>query len=251
MTRRQYIADGLELAAWLRRRFGQHKIFLVGHSWGTFLGIWMIQRRPGWFWAYVGIGQMVNAVTNDQMFYDLTLARARRDHDQRTMTALAKNGRPPYAGRPLTIARKMAKVNFPNWRYMNSDIAASGGTPTSGPLSDTIGIPEYRPLDFLYMLAGTAITYGTIYPQLEAEGVDLEAVPTVHVPVYLVEGRWDLNAPPALAEHYLQKLNAPAKHLEWFQRSGHNPCYEEPGRFNAFMTDTVLAEATADMPQRS
>jgi hypothetical protein len=68
--------------------------------------------------------------------------------------------------------------------------------------------------------------------------------------VYLAEGRFDLNAAPALAERYLEKLAAPGKHLEWFVRSGHNPCYEEPGRFNTFMTGTVLAEAAARIARR-
>lgn len=54
MTRQQYLNDGLELAGYLRRRFGQDKIFLLGHCWGTFLGLWMAQREPGWFWAPVG-----------------------------------------------------------------------------------------------------------------------------------------------------------------------------------------------------
>ena len=135
---------------------------------------------------------------------------------------------------------------------MNADIAASGGTPTAGPLADAAGIPEYRPLDMLRMLAGTALTYGRVYPQLEAEGIDLQAqVPSVEVPVYLAEGRFDLNAAPALAERYLEKLAAPAKHLEWFEHSGHNPCHEEPGLFNTFMTGTVLTEATAHVSQHS
>jgi pimeloyl-ACP methyl ester carboxylesterase len=252
MTRQQYLDDGLELADYLRRRFGQDKIFLVGHSWGTFLGLWMAQREPGWFWAYVGIGQMVNAVEGDQLFYDLTLARARREGDQRTVTRLVKTGRPPYSGNPVTVARKIAKVNLSNWRYMNADIRASGGTPTAGLLADMAGIPEYRPLDHLYTLAGTALTYGTVYPQLEAEGVDLvKQVPELQVPVYLAEGRWDINAPPALAEHYLGTLTAPAKHLQWFEHSGHNPCYEEPEHFNTFMTGTVLAQATVRRQQPS
>jgi hypothetical protein len=37
---------------------------------------------------------------------------------------------------------------------------------------------------------------------------------------------------------------------KWCEHSGHNPCYEEVGRFNAFMTGTVLAEATAYLSQR-
>ena len=47
MTRAQYVADGLELTGYLRQRFGQDKIFLVGHSCGTFLGVWMAQQPTG------------------------------------------------------------------------------------------------------------------------------------------------------------------------------------------------------------
>jgi Pyruvate/2-oxoacid:ferredoxin oxidoreductase delta subunit len=28
----------------------------AGHSWGTFLGVWMVQQRPQWFHAYVALG---------------------------------------------------------------------------------------------------------------------------------------------------------------------------------------------------
>jgi hypothetical protein len=73
---------------------------------------------------------------------------------------------------------------------MAADIRRSGGNPTAGPLADMVGIPEYRPIDLLYTIAGTALTYGTLYPQLEAEGVDLrEQVPVLEVPVYFAEGR--------------------------------------------------------------
>jgi pimeloyl-ACP methyl ester carboxylesterase len=108
-------------------------------------------------------------------------------------------------------------------------------TPARAPSTGRPARPQSRP---------------TIYPQLEAEGVDLETqVPAVYVPVYLAEGRWDLNAPPALAERYLQNLTAPGKHLEWFEHSGHNPCYEESARFNVFMTGVVLAQVTARVTQ--
>jgi hypothetical protein len=82
----------------------------------------------------VGIGQMVNAIEGDQLSYDLTLARARSEGDQRAVTTLVKTGRPPYSGGPASVARKIAKVDLPNWRYTNADIraawrSASGGRP--------------------------------------------------------------------------------------------------------------------------
>jgi hypothetical protein len=60
--------------------------------------MWMAQQRPGWVWAYVGIGQMVDAVGGGQMFYDLTLGRARRDGDERAVETLLKDRAPALCG---------------------------------------------------------------------------------------------------------------------------------------------------------
>jgi proline iminopeptidase len=46
ITLEQYLRDGLELTEHPCKRFGQDKIYLLGHFWGTFLGVWMLQRRP-------------------------------------------------------------------------------------------------------------------------------------------------------------------------------------------------------------
>ncbi|MBT8226539.1 MAG: alpha/beta fold hydrolase, partial [Dactylosporangium sp.] len=59
MTVRQLTADALELVAHLRKRFGQKRIVLVGHSLGTVVAVRMVQERPEWFSAYVSLGQLV------------------------------------------------------------------------------------------------------------------------------------------------------------------------------------------------
>src|SRR5215212_10443759 len=38
--------DGIELAQYLCNYLAKKKILLLGHSWGTYLGIGMVQRRP-------------------------------------------------------------------------------------------------------------------------------------------------------------------------------------------------------------
>jgi pimeloyl-ACP methyl ester carboxylesterase len=39
MTVDQFISDTYEVTDYLRERFGQEKIYLLGHSWGSFIGI--------------------------------------------------------------------------------------------------------------------------------------------------------------------------------------------------------------------
>src|SRR5437899_2670471 len=50
--------DGVELAQYLCNYLDKKKIVLLGHSWGTYLAIGMVQRRPELFAAYVGTGQV-------------------------------------------------------------------------------------------------------------------------------------------------------------------------------------------------
>ena len=67
MTIEQFISDAHELIRFLRERFDKEKIYLVGHSWGTTLGLLLTQRYPELFFAYVGIGQVVNALESEQI----------------------------------------------------------------------------------------------------------------------------------------------------------------------------------------
>jgi pimeloyl-ACP methyl ester carboxylesterase len=238
------VQDGLELTGQLRQRFGQDKLYLLGHSWGTFLGIWIAQQRPEWFAAYVGVGQMVSPAQNDPMQYAWTLERARQNGDTKVVKTLERDGPPPYRGGAVRVARKYAHTTFPNFRYMAQDLRAAGGTLRGGDIATMVNTPEYRPVDKLFAVAGVALTFGVVYPQLDR--VDLATqVPELAVPVYLVEGRYDTNAMPVLAQRYLQEVRAPHKELVWFEHSGHNPCFEEADRFNHFMVDTVLEETRA------
>ncbi len=56
----QMVADTIEVTNYLRARFGQDRIYLVGNSWGTILGVLAVQQHPELYHAYVGTGQMVS-----------------------------------------------------------------------------------------------------------------------------------------------------------------------------------------------
>ena len=58
------VADGIEVAEYLHRKFGNKKLILTGTSWGSVLGVHMVKQRPDLFHAYVGVSQLVNYRTN-------------------------------------------------------------------------------------------------------------------------------------------------------------------------------------------
>jgi pimeloyl-ACP methyl ester carboxylesterase len=90
------VSDVLEVTNYLRDRFGQDQIYLVGQSWGTTLGVVAVQRQPQLFHAYIGTGQMVSQRATDQIYYQDTLAWAEQTGDRGLVDRLTQSGPPPY-----------------------------------------------------------------------------------------------------------------------------------------------------------
>ncbi|MGX6607372.1 alpha/beta fold hydrolase [Micromonosporaceae bacterium Da 78-11] len=60
LTLDRAVNDAIEVTNHLRHRFGQDKIYVVGNSWGTILGVLAVQQHPELYRAFIGTGQMVS-----------------------------------------------------------------------------------------------------------------------------------------------------------------------------------------------
>ena len=99
MTMGQFVDDTIALASYLAKRFHTDRIVLVGHSWGSAIGILAVAKRPDLFSAYVGIGQVTRTVEGDLISYRWTLDQARRAADESSIRRLTEIGPPPWTGR--------------------------------------------------------------------------------------------------------------------------------------------------------
>ncbi len=236
LTLDQMVQDTLAVTTYLRERFTQEKIYLVGSSWGTIIGTLAVQRAPEQFHAYVGTGQMVDPFATDQLMYTESIADAEARGDSGTADTLRAMGPPPYDN---TLDYPVAIASNPQWLDFEhgADYQASSEYPMS------LFVSEYTLIEQLRGMAAIAETYDVLYPQLA--GTDFRTqVPVLDVPVYLVEGRHEAAGRETLAAEWFEKLSAPSKEYLYFDNSGHTPPYDEPGRFAELM-DEVLA-STAD-----
>jgi pimeloyl-ACP methyl ester carboxylesterase len=78
LTRERMVTDAEEMAAWVRREFGKNKIFVLGHSWGSFLGLQLAKHRPEWLHAYIGVSQLIDGPENERRGWRFALDSARR-----------------------------------------------------------------------------------------------------------------------------------------------------------------------------
>jgi pimeloyl-ACP methyl ester carboxylesterase len=236
LTPERYIQDAHELVTQLRERFGQEKVYVLGESWGSALGVLLVQRYPELFHALVGTGQMVAFLENDMMCYDFATEWAQERGDSGKVTSLARQGPPPYYG--SGVALKQATYLLDTFNYMNQNPAiADNGFNTFRDLA----APEYGLYDKVSWFRGVLETLDVVYPQLW--DVDFRTQATkLDVPVYFLIGRHDINAPTVLTEQFFAVLDAPHKEIVWFEHSGHNPWVSESDRFAEVMVDTVLAQ---------
>lgn len=240
LTVEQYTADVIELSEMLRARFNEQKIYLVGHSWGTIIGLLAARERPDLYHAYVGTAQMVDVLETDRMIYDLMLEHARQTDDTDFVKTLQAQGPPPYFGKnPIQpyatlFGREYQLFEAPN---IKDETYRREGDAIMLMLKQ----PEYGWLDRIYYLLGLMTTFNAVYPQLQEMDFRVDAA-RLELPVYIVLGRHDMNNPSPLPESYFDKLEAPKKKLIFFEDSGHGMLWEEAELFHRLMVDTVLAE---------
>lgn len=240
LTPEQYVADGHALVQHLRTRFDEDKIYVMGESWGTILGIWLVQAYPDLFYAYVGSGQMVNTTENDVMGYEFALNYLAERGDTGTLERLRRNGPPPYTegNLILTYATYLGVLNdYMAGRETGQDVDI---------LIDAIREPEYGLLDKVNWLRGLMDVFNVVYPQLADLDLATQAA-QLEVPVYMILGRHDVNAMTSLAENYFTVLDAPHKELIWFEKSGHPPLYTEAEKLVDIMANRVLPQTYPGM----
>jgi len=223
MNREQFIEDCKELIDYLCKKYNKEKIFLVGHSWGSELGLYIVDRYPEKISAFISIGQVVNGIDNEVVSYDYVVEMAQKDNNKKALKDLEKIGRPPYKNivSDTAIQRKWLEKYGGVERKVNTrkDIILS-----------CLFSPEYTGIDGIKFALGNKFTADAMWGQNN----DLDFIrdlPEVKVPVYFCVGRYDYNTPSVLVENYYNHLTAPKKEIIWFEESAHFPHFEEPEKF--------------------
>lgn len=220
-----YVEDGYELTKYLKERFSQEKIYLIGESWGSALGIFLISKHPQSYHAFIGTGQMVDFEETERIDYAKAMELAEQNGDTALIKKLKANGEPPYYGKGVTWKSSLY-LNYLN-EYM------AGIPEVKNPGYNTfrdIGSSEYGLMDKITFFAGIINTFNHVYPKLY--DIDLRKdYAKLQTPVYFFLGRYDYNAPTALVEEYQSILEVPDKGIVWFEHSAHNPWINERDKF--------------------
>ena len=233
LTPERFQQDAEEVVQWALARFGKRKLFVLGHSWGSMMGLRLTAAHPEWLHAYIGMGQAIDGPESERRGWAWTMARARADGNAEAIRELQSIA--PYAegDAPLSVAAIMTQRKWLGhyggaaWRRTGGDFEAAAFR-----LS-----PEYSDADVLNAFKGQPAVTNALLPTILA--TDLSAIRRLKTPLILLLGRHDINVSSEVAAEWFGNVEAPDKRLVWFERSGHHITSEEPGKLLA----TLLTHA--------
>ncbi|MBO7252724.1 MAG: alpha/beta hydrolase [Oscillospiraceae bacterium] len=97
LTLDQLVSDCAQLIDYLCDTLNKKKLFLLGGSWGTELGTIVCQKHPEKIAGYIGYGQVVNGIENENVSYAFALEKAKAAGNAEDVAELERIG-PPVDG---------------------------------------------------------------------------------------------------------------------------------------------------------
>src|SRR6204780_4661359 len=200
MTLEQMQADAEQLIDLLRQSYGKKKIFLVAHSFGRVRGGRVAQHRPDALYAYIGIGQVVNAVQNEAVGYQETWAQAESVGNQPAIEELKAIAPFPGAGGSAITLPKISTER--KW-----DVALGGmryGRATDPETAIRSLSPDYSDDDVQSAGLGEGSSAAILLSQLIA--VNFDNISAFKCPVFFFAGMADGTTPETLVETFYKHI---------------------------------------------
>jgi pimeloyl-ACP methyl ester carboxylesterase len=201
---------------YLRRTLGAQKVWVVGHSHGSYLGTLYARRHPEKVCAYIGAGQVVDG--------------SRSEHTRMLQEDFLRS---QLEGLGLAADTVINDSNLEELLFLTG--SELYGETSYGPLLKSgFMAPEYSLFDVLNVARGSSFSSRTMVYDMPR---DLPASEWgFDVPVAIIMGRHDMVTPTQLSRKYYERIEAPSKAWYVFEEASHFPHYEKPRPF----TETLV-----------
>jgi pimeloyl-ACP methyl ester carboxylesterase len=225
MTVDRMTDDAIEVAEHVRRRMGKAKIVLVGQSWGAYLGLNVIRRRPELFSAFVGTGLSVSWKATVEDGERWARKQATAAGDQAALKALDDGEKLPLSDLRRIGALARWRMSPTDLDYLKLQGDFMGPTPPqSGDAAD--------------WAAGGAFTIPKLLPAIF--DIDIRKLGMDYsLPIFVIQGRDDHVVGFDAARVWVGEIRAPKKAFTAID-GGHFACFTNPMGFVGALREQVL-----------
>ncbi|MBD3646898.1 MAG: alpha/beta hydrolase, partial [Pseudomonadales bacterium] len=211
MTIDRMVRDGIEVSQYLHD-YLQQPLIIVGHSWGTVLGVLMVKSRPDLYAAYVGTGQVVSKAEKEEIIYAQLMEKVRAAQDEAAIRRLDAIGAPPYdSQKDLRVQRKISqRYDTEAERNLESDLRPV-----------VLFAPDYSLLDIVHFLQGSKFASDALYKEMLSYDAR-KLGPKFDLPFFVFNGDKDVITPSDPAREYIDFIDSPTTAFVPLADGGHS-----------------------------
>jgi proline iminopeptidase len=241
-TLERMVQDAEEIADWVRKQLGKRKIFVIGHSWGSYLGLQLAKRHPDWLYAYIGVGQLTDGPESERRGWAFAVEAARRQGNSEAVQQLEAIA--PYFAPGHTSSLKDIYIQRKWLDFYGGVMAYRDGNSAESDVAQLS--PDYTDDEISHIWEGN--DFSEKHLLAEVLSLNLAKTRKLDCPLIVFAGRYDVNVNSQVAAEWFATVKAPSKQFIWFENSAHLPMTEEPGKFLISLVKYArpIAERTGD-----
>jgi proline iminopeptidase len=226
----QLVNDAHELTQILKKKFHRNKIYLAGFSWGSVLGMHLINKYPEDYAAYFGISQIIDLNRSIELSREWIRQQAERKGDKKMLKLVER-----LQKKDTTLCKDALDCFYKKYEMLTEYHGAIYKKESEAEIQIAeTKYDDYKNYDWLKGFLYSASRLGNVIFE-----TNFTNVTQLKIPVYFFVGRHDWNLPAIVTEEYVNKLTAPKKEIVWFEQSGHECLEEEPENFNKAIVDRI------------
>jgi len=233
------VSDAAELAAFLKNKFSDKKLFVIGHSWGSVVGGLLSSRHPDLVDGYIGWGQVSDMDGGEKLAFAHTMDLAKEQKDSKTLESLAAiQPYPCSADKGEENRRKMTIFTDLKYDYGYGSLKFVGTKHFCREnLRQAIKNPYYHLRALKYI--GNERAYAYILGE-ELKKVNMTVLaPIFRIPVIMIYGDNDWQTPFVAGEEYLESIEAPYKKIYYVKNAGHSTTFDNARQFTDFLKGPI------------
>lgn len=229
-----FISDLKVLVLKLLSEWEKEKVCLMGHSWGSIIGMEFIKRYPKLIEYYIGVGQVI---CSQEMF---TASRT---------YILEHSSDPKIRQRIASIDTSFRQEKWYNdlMYFMNQLIKTEGSL--YGKKSYASFYPyfvrskNYSLRDCLHRIKGSKQSIERLWQEVAL--VDFTQYTSFEVPIILIEGEQDYHVSEKTAFAFYQQLNSPKSYIR-MKKAAHFPQWTRAADFNQIVNELEIPLTNAE-----
>lgn len=228
------VSNAHELTQYLKNKFHQKKIFLLGFSYGSVIGLKLAKQYPEDYYAYIGVSQLINFQQSWDVSMQWLHKQATQNNDSTTLhqLQLIREG-------DSSVCKTTLQCFLNKYQLLVKYRGAVYDTAKEKEIAKAESYYEdYQDYDYYKAFKYTAKRLGD-----EQFETDLTSIKSLNIPVYFMAGRHDWNIPGQVTKQYFDQLGAPKKEFIWFEKSGHEIPEEQAQKFNKKVISIVNTNA--------